>query len=128
MQKKVTEMRKKLSAARDELRDHQRKSEKDQTTLSDTTSYCRVCELNFRTDPKDHESNEIHEVNSKFFLREVFLVLKKILFSSVFLLKGFGLIEDFLVFRKLKHGFTSAVMCAISISAFGRFICTILLL
>jgi len=85
MQKKVTEMRKKLSAARDELRDHQRKSEKDQTTLSDTTSYCRVCELNFRTDPKDHESNEIHEVNNSFFSFEKNFVFKCVLVKGLWL-------------------------------------------
>ncbi|CAG7818844.1 unnamed protein product [Allacma fusca] len=58
----VADMRKKLNQLRSQQRDQQRKLEKSSSdkTLSDTTSYCRVCELNFRTDPTEHEANELH--------------------------------------------------------------------
>lgn len=58
----VTDMRKQLSKLRNQQRDDQRKLEKEEKVLSDTTSYCRVCELNFRSDPKEHEANELHNV------------------------------------------------------------------
>lgn len=56
-------MRKQLSKYRTQQRDDQRRVEKEEkVVLSDTTSYCRVCELNFRTDPKEHEANPLHNV------------------------------------------------------------------
>jgi hypothetical protein len=58
----VTDMRRELSKLRTKQRDDQRKLEKEEKVLSDTTSYCRVCELNFRTDPKEHEANVLHNV------------------------------------------------------------------
>ncbi|XP_021955184.1 DNA ligase 1 isoform X2 [Folsomia candida] len=61
MNNAVTDMRKMLSKVRTQQRDEQRRIEKEEKVeLSDTTSYCRVCELNFRTDPKEHEANELH--------------------------------------------------------------------
>jgi hypothetical protein len=65
MNNSVTDMRKQLSQIRTQQRDEQRRAEKEEKVeLSDTTSYCRVCELNFRTDPKEHEANELHNVSS----------------------------------------------------------------
>lgn len=52
-----------------EMKEDQRKREKAEKVLSDTSSYCRVCELSFRTDPKEHEANEIHNVRT-FILKE----------------------------------------------------------
>jgi hypothetical protein len=61
MNNSVTDMRKQLSKHRTQQRDDQRCVEKEsKVELSDTTSYCRVCELNFRTDPKEHEANVLH--------------------------------------------------------------------
>lgn len=60
----VTDMKKKLQKVRLEMKEDQRKREKAEKVLSDTSSYCRVCEINFRTDPKEHEANEIHNVRA----------------------------------------------------------------
>ncbi|ODM91945.1 hypothetical protein Ocin01_14741 [Orchesella cincta] len=56
----VSEMKRKLTKVRLEMKEDQRKREKAEKVLLDTSSYCRVCELSFRTDPKEHEANEIH--------------------------------------------------------------------
>lgn len=58
-------MKKKIAKIRHEMKEDQRKREKAEKVLSDTSSYCRVCELSFRTDPKEHEANEIHNVTKK---------------------------------------------------------------
>lgn len=65
MQAAVSDMKRKLTKVRQEMKEDQRKREKAEKVLLDTSSYCRVCELSFRTDPKEHEANEIHNVSSR---------------------------------------------------------------
>ena len=63
----VGDTKRKLYSLKNAVRDQQKELEKSQDgqkTLSDTSSYCRVCELDLRTDPKEHEANnEIHNVS-----------------------------------------------------------------
>jgi len=62
----IDENREKMISLKHNIRDQQKELEKsldEQNTLADTTSYCRVCEINLRTDPKEHEANEIHNVS-----------------------------------------------------------------
>ena len=65
MTKVVGSMKKKLGQLRVTQREEQNELEKteDKKDLSDTSSYCRVCELNFRTDPKLHETQPLHNVS-----------------------------------------------------------------
>jgi len=63
----VGETKRKLYSLKKAARDQQKELEKTmdaQKTLADTSSYCRVCELDLRSDPKEHEDNEIHNVIS----------------------------------------------------------------
>jgi hypothetical protein len=63
----VSEVKRKLYNLKKDVRDQQKELEKSldaKKTLSDTSSYCRVCELDMRTDPKEHEANnKLHNVS-----------------------------------------------------------------
>lgn len=57
----VTDFRRKLRDMRGKQRDDQKQMEKEeQVELTDIISHCDVCELDFKTDPKKHEANELH--------------------------------------------------------------------
>lgn len=56
---------KKIANLKQCIKDRQKEIDRtldEQKTLTDTTSYCRVCEINLHTDPKEHEANETHNV------------------------------------------------------------------